>query len=83
MTISRSIGAFWASEPGNAGLVPLQIAGKATANQVAVDLARGESQGRPMRFISDNAAPACPAALTALSDVNVVDTAYDLSLIHI
>ncbi len=30
-----------------------------------------------MRFISDNAAPACPAALTALSDVNVVDTAYD------
>ncbi len=30
-----------------------------------------------MRFFSDNAAPACPAVLAALSTANVVDTAYD------
>ncbi len=30
-----------------------------------------------MRFFSDNAAPVSPAVLAALSEVNVVDTAYD------
>ncbi|MES2989250.1 MAG: beta-eliminating lyase-related protein [Pseudomonadota bacterium] len=30
-----------------------------------------------MRFFSDNAAPVCPQVLAALSDVNVLDTAYD------
>ena len=30
-----------------------------------------------MRFFSDNAAPACPAALDALAAANTLDTAYD------
>ncbi len=30
-----------------------------------------------MRFFSDNAAPACPAALEALTRANTLDTAYD------
>jgi threonine aldolase len=30
-----------------------------------------------MRFFSDNAAPACPEVIAALSDANVQDTAYD------
>ena len=30
-----------------------------------------------MRFFSDNAAPVCPAVIGALSDANVMDTAYD------
>ena len=30
-----------------------------------------------MRFFSDNAAPVCPQVLSALSEVNVLDTAYD------
>lgn len=30
-----------------------------------------------MRFFSDNAAPVCPQVLAALSEVNVLDTAYD------
>lgn len=30
-----------------------------------------------MRFFSDNAAPACPEVLAALTDANVQDTAYD------
>ena len=30
-----------------------------------------------MRFFSDNAAPACPEVLAALTSANVQDTAYD------
>ncbi len=30
-----------------------------------------------MRFFSDNAAPACPQVMAALTDANVLDTAYD------
>lgn len=30
-----------------------------------------------MRFFSDNAAPACPEALTAIAEANRLDTAYD------
>ena len=32
---------------------------------------------RRMRFFSDNAAPACPAVMAALSDSNRLDSAYD------
>lgn len=39
--------------------------------------ASGCRHGDAMRFFSDNAAPACPAVLAALSDANVLDTAYD------
>lgn len=33
--------------------------------------------GPAVRFFSDNAAPACPQVLQAISDANVLDTAYD------
>ena len=30
-----------------------------------------------MRFFSDNAAPACPAVIAAMTEANILDTAYD------
>ena len=32
---------------------------------------------KPMRFFSDNAAPACPAVMRSLADANHLDSAYD------